>query len=63
MSACAELLGGILALTCYGAMFITVHETFIPSPRNGGTVGDVVAEYNNPHGMGEECIVESSGHL
>lgn len=63
MFACAELLGGILALTCYGVMFITVHETFIPSPRNGGTRGDIVVEYNNPHGMGERSTVESSGCL
>jgi len=59
MSACVNLLGGILTLTCYGVVFIAVHEKFIPSSRNGDTRGEIIVGYTNPHGMGEGCTVGS----
>ena len=63
MFECASLLGGVLTLAFYSAVFVTLHERLIPESRNGGTGESIVVEYTNTQEDGERCLVGSSGCL
>ncbi len=63
MSYCANLLGCILTLTCYGVLTVAIHEEFMPGSRNGVSGGETVVEYTNTHSMGESALGGAPGVL
>ena len=57
MFGCASLLGGVLTLAFYSAIFVTLHERLIPNPRNGVGGGESIVEYTDTQKSGERCLV------